>query len=58
MMEKCFEQRQEWMEEQQPFACWLHGAAGNGSKWKEKLLATFGTPQEVYRADKDRKSVV
>ncbi len=52
-MEKSFELRREWMEEQQPFACWLHGAAGNGGKWKEKLLVTLGTPQEVYRADKE-----
>lgn len=52
-MEKSFELRREWMEEQQPFACWLHGAAGNGGKWKEKLLVTLGTPQEVYRAEKE-----
>lgn len=52
-MEKSFELRREWMEEQQPFACWLHGAAGNGCKWKEKLLVTLGTPQEVYRAEKE-----
>ncbi len=52
-MEKSFELRREWMEEQQPFACWLHGAAGSGSKWKEKLLGALGTPQEVYRADKE-----
>lgn len=52
-MEKSFALQQEWMEEQQPFSCWLHGAAGNGGKWKEKLLVMFGTPQEVYRADKE-----
>lgn len=52
-MEKSFELRREWMEEQQPFACWLHGAAGSGSKWKEKLLVALETPQEVYRADKE-----
>lgn len=52
-MEKTFEQRREWMEKQQPFACWLHGAAGNGGKWKEKLLVMLGTPQEVHRAGKE-----
>lgn len=43
------------MEEQQPFACWLHRAGGVGGRvWKEKLLEACGTPEEVYRGGKEK----
>lgn len=46
---------EELLGEQQPFACWLQRAGGMGGRvWKEKLLEACRTPEEVYRAGKDK----
>lgn len=44
-------QKKEEIQAQQPFAYWLSGIEGIGGAWARRLLAAFGTPEEVYRAD-------
>lgn len=36
---------------QQPFAYWLHKVEKIGNAGKVKLLDTYGTPEEIYRAE-------
>lgn len=44
-------QTKEEIQAQQPFAHWLNSVEGIGGAWARRLVAFFGTPEEVYRAD-------
>lgn len=45
-------QKKEEIQAQQPFAHWLNSVEGIGGAWARRLVAVFGTPEEVYRAGK------